>query len=140
MVSQLAAMTRQLESLQSELRALRAENALLQQQVAAARGVQQHQPYAPLLSTCSLPRIEPPQFAYTPPRPTADDRQHLPTASHEMAASSPDQVEPKRARHSAAPAGAEAQDATMTDASTSALSSSSARRSLSLGPHEAHDF
>ena len=69
MANQLAALTRQMESLHTELRTLRAENALLHQQLATAHGVHQHQPYAPLPSSSSPPVVAPPQFAHTPPRP-----------------------------------------------------------------------
>ena len=69
LANQLAALTRQMESLHSELCALRAENASLHQQLATARGVHQHQPYAPLLSSSSPRAVAPPQFAHTPPRP-----------------------------------------------------------------------
>jgi hypothetical protein len=143
MVTQLTALTRQLESLQAELRALRAENALLQQQVAAARGVHQHQPYASFTPSPSLPLIEPPKFAFTPPRPSTDGRQPMSApldAPSEAAATSPDAVEAKRPRLSDTPVGAETQDATMTDASSSAPVFAGARRALSLGPHEAHGF
>ena len=140
MVAELAAVRRQLESLQSELRALRTENTSLQQQLAAARGVHQHQPYAPLFQ---LPRLDQPQFAYTPPRPPIEGRQPLadpPAPSSTVIPASPDALEPKRARHSDFPVGAENQDTTMTDAPSSAPASVGVRRALSLGPHEAHGF
>ena len=140
MVTELTAVRRQLESLQSELRALRTENASLQQQLATARGVHQHQPYAPLMQ---LPSIDQPRFSYTPPRPACDGHQHPPDLTAQpsaVTAVSPDAVEPKRARHSDLPAGTAHQDTIMTDASPPAPASAGARRALSLGPHEAHGF
>ena len=118
MVAQMASLTRQVESLQSDLKKMLAENISLQRQLAAARGVQQHQPYAATFSACNLPTIEQPHFAFTPPRQTADSSQHTPAPT----------------------VGAAIQDTTMADASPSRPASAGARRALSLGPHEAHDF
>ena len=147
LVAQLSTLNHQFELMQVELRELRAENRLLHQQLAAARGVQQHQPYTAIIPSVPLPVIEPPNFAYTPPRPAVDGRRpasELTTAPPGTVNSPPVALEPKRARHSDAPEGAETVDADMPEALQPATSptptSAGARRTLSLGPHGVHGF
>ena len=59
LVGQLAALTTQVGQLLQEIRELRRENAELRRQVEAARGIQQHQPYA----LTSLPPLPTPNFS-----------------------------------------------------------------------------
>jgi hypothetical protein len=57
--AQLAALTAQMGQMLQEIRELRKENAELRRQVEAARGLQQHQPYA----APTLPPLPPPSFS-----------------------------------------------------------------------------
>jgi hypothetical protein len=105
LVTQLAAMTAQLDALQWEMRELRHENAALRAQVEAARGLQQHQPYA-----FTGPPPPPPQtMPFTPERTSHTSRPRPDSAETPPAApldacgdalmhSPPTATEPKRPR------------------------------------------
>ena len=109
MAVQLSALTAQVSELLEEMRALRRENADLRRQLAAAQGVQQHQPYA--ISTAPHIPIRP----YSPEGPgpagrirTAGELSPEPstgaavntTDADVVMSSPPTAVDPKRARRS----------------------------------------
>jgi hypothetical protein len=71
---QLAALVAQIAALSAEVRELHKENMQLRRQLEAARGVQQHQPYAvpplqPPLTPTALCPLPPPNFPPVPPSP-----------------------------------------------------------------------
>jgi hypothetical protein len=70
LLAQLAIMTARLEAMHHDMQELRKENSALRAQVEAARGLQQHQPYA----LSRLPPLPPPPAAFTPERSSTDDR------------------------------------------------------------------